>query len=353
MASAQSNSISEDVIPDVAPGTADRDPAVQGTAQLVLLRKGSPQYTFPRVLDINAKFASVPGNDDEGRTITVGRDSECDVQIPTREVTPERGADYVANCISRKHCTITRRRCNGSWEYMVKDLGSVNGTFINWRKLEAKVPSPLRKGDRLCFGAGGVLDVGAVLPEEPLANWPPVVYYLNTDGTPSPRGPPNPKVNLTTEADQVFEYSQVSLRSDSSFSSHQKLAEDTPPESLPLFPSIDMKPEPITANDSNEPLPPKVPIPLERGATAAFIYDDDDDSAKGPSATPPDSAVGGGGMGHVKKNPVKVKRGLRPVPQGRREGEVKEEKQGFEALLATKCEVADALSAPKMVDGAP
>ena len=66
-------------------------------------------------------------------TVTIGRYSECDIQVRDKWV-------------SRWH---TRVSWNGI-EYIVEDLGSTNGTFISGQRVGA--PRALRSGDRLQLG---------------------------------------------------------------------------------------------------------------------------------------------------------------------------------------------------------
>ncbi len=66
----------------------------------------------------------------EGATATVGRSSNNDIQIPEQH-------------ISRQHAVISFR----DGVFMVNDLGSSNGTFVNDQKIEE--PFPLFAGDRI------------------------------------------------------------------------------------------------------------------------------------------------------------------------------------------------------------
>ncbi len=66
--------------------------------------------------------------------LTLGYDSECDVMIP----------EYT---LSSNHCAFTRSRpCK------VADLGSLNGTFINQKRIPERRPVRIRDGDELTLG---------------------------------------------------------------------------------------------------------------------------------------------------------------------------------------------------------
>ena len=76
---------------------------------------------------------SFPLQDD--RTI-VGRVPTCNVVLP----------DHL---VSRQHAEIRRE----SFGYVVRDLGSSNGTFVNGQRLSADESRPLRDGDTLRLGS--------------------------------------------------------------------------------------------------------------------------------------------------------------------------------------------------------
>jgi len=60
-----------------------------------------------------------------------------------------RGVDFIVDAplVSRVHCRLT---AGGGDRLEVEDLGSTNGTYVNGRRLSARVP--LRAGDRLGVG---------------------------------------------------------------------------------------------------------------------------------------------------------------------------------------------------------
>ena len=71
----------------------------------------------------------------EGMQISIGRDSTNAVAINDAEV-------------SRKHAKLIWQE-NG---YILEDLGSTNGTFVNGQRISA--PCPLRGGETIAFGEG-------------------------------------------------------------------------------------------------------------------------------------------------------------------------------------------------------
>lgn len=66
------------------------------------------------------------------RELLLGRDPQCDVVIPNRQ-------------ISRRHARVYPQE-RGVW---VEDLGSKNGTFLNGERLEPGQPARMREGDTL------------------------------------------------------------------------------------------------------------------------------------------------------------------------------------------------------------
>ncbi|HZC08349.1 MAG TPA: FHA domain-containing protein [Ktedonobacterales bacterium] len=89
----------------------------------------------------------------EGRTVTIGRTQGCDITFDGDTLT------------SRRHATL---QCDDN-QYVVTDLGSSNGTFVN--DLEIREPTPLRHGDRVLIGQHELLFLldqpRALVPQEP------------------------------------------------------------------------------------------------------------------------------------------------------------------------------------------
>jgi len=79
------------------------------------------------------------------RAVFIGRDSSCTIRLPDKKV-------------SRKHASITR---HGN-EYVIEDLGSVNGTFVNDQTVRWRA---LKPGDQIKVGST-VLEFAPVLDTE-------------------------------------------------------------------------------------------------------------------------------------------------------------------------------------------
>lgn len=94
------------------------------------LKIGPRQKEFEAVLD---------------KTVHLGRlDPKANV-FPEIDLTDENG---VENGISRKHIRLLYRQ----GKVLVEDLGSINGTTLNNRKLSAYLPEELNDGDTLVLG---------------------------------------------------------------------------------------------------------------------------------------------------------------------------------------------------------
>jgi predicted component of type VI protein secretion system len=99
--------------------------------------------------------------------ITIGRQDQCDFQVNDRWV-------------SRQHARITW----GGAGYLIEDLGTVNGTFVNGERIS--VPRALKSGDRLRLGSEVELEFQVHAPA-PRAQMPAV-----PDLAPAPESKPEP-----------------------------------------------------------------------------------------------------------------------------------------------------------------
>lgn len=72
----------------------------------------------------------------EGATITIGRGPDNQIAIPERHV-------------SRQHAVVSYR----DGIFMISDLGSANGTFVNGERLVQGVQKPVFENDEIRFGA--------------------------------------------------------------------------------------------------------------------------------------------------------------------------------------------------------
>jgi predicted component of type VI protein secretion system len=80
--------------------------------------------------------------------VSIGRTSANDIVLPD-----------VEKRVSSKHAQIERK--SGAW--LLTDLGSTNGTFLNEKKIDAKTPVPVKGGDRVQCGG---FQIRVVLEEE-------------------------------------------------------------------------------------------------------------------------------------------------------------------------------------------
>ena len=79
------------------------------------------------------------------KEMNIGRRDPTSAWFPDVDFTSDGGLE---KGISRRHAKITRR---GS-EVLIEDLGSMNGTFLNRKKLTPYLPQVLKSGDELQLG---------------------------------------------------------------------------------------------------------------------------------------------------------------------------------------------------------
>jgi len=79
------------------------------------------------------------------KEINIGRLDAASATFPDVDLTNDGGLE---KGVSRRHAKITRR---GN-EVLIEDLGSVNGTFVNGKRLTPYLPHPLHSGDELQLG---------------------------------------------------------------------------------------------------------------------------------------------------------------------------------------------------------
>ena len=79
------------------------------------------------------------------KEVTIGRLDPTSASFPDVDLTSDEALD---KGISRYHAKITRR----GREVFIEDLGSMNGTFVNRKKLIPYLPEALRNGDELHMG---------------------------------------------------------------------------------------------------------------------------------------------------------------------------------------------------------
>jgi hypothetical protein len=79
------------------------------------------------------------------KEVNIGRIDPASASFPDVDLNREGGLE---KGVSRRHAKITRR----GREVFIEDLGSLNGTFVNGRKLTAYLPQVLKSGDELQLG---------------------------------------------------------------------------------------------------------------------------------------------------------------------------------------------------------
>jgi hypothetical protein len=79
------------------------------------------------------------------KEVTIGRLDPASASFPDVDLTTD---DALDRGVSRRHAKITRR----GHEVFIEDLGSINGTFVNRKKLTPYLPEVLRNGDQLHLG---------------------------------------------------------------------------------------------------------------------------------------------------------------------------------------------------------
>lgn len=79
------------------------------------------------------------------KEVNIGRLDPASASFPDVDLTGDGGLE---KGVSRRHAKITRR---GN-EVFIEDLGSINGTFLNRKKLTPYLPQALKNGDELQLG---------------------------------------------------------------------------------------------------------------------------------------------------------------------------------------------------------
>jgi pSer/pThr/pTyr-binding forkhead associated (FHA) protein len=79
------------------------------------------------------------------KEVNIGRLDPASVWFPEVDLTSDGG---VGKGVSRHHAKITRR----GREVFIEDLGSINGTFLNRKKLIPYLSQALKSGDELQLG---------------------------------------------------------------------------------------------------------------------------------------------------------------------------------------------------------
>jgi pSer/pThr/pTyr-binding forkhead associated (FHA) protein len=119
------------ILADLYGGTRrERRAATRPAASTRPVRRGKGKPTRVVVID---EHGSKVGTYKLGKSLQIGRGESCDIRLTDTYV-------------STAHARIANR--NGSW--MVEDLGSTNGTYLNQRRVTS--PAELSPGDRIRVG---------------------------------------------------------------------------------------------------------------------------------------------------------------------------------------------------------
>jgi pSer/pThr/pTyr-binding forkhead associated (FHA) protein len=110
-----------------------------GTAQS--LQQGTGPMTLRLKIGDNQREVQVVLN----RVIHLGRLDPTSNIFPEVDLTPD---GVSARGVSRRHVSIFKQGVG----VVVEDLGSVNGTFVNGKRLDPYLPEPLQDGDTLQLG---------------------------------------------------------------------------------------------------------------------------------------------------------------------------------------------------------
>jgi len=74
---------------------------------------------------------------DEHTTYVIGRSRDCDIVVPTEDINAD---------VSRYHCMLDTTPATLS----IRDLGSLNGTFVNGKKLGQRLSNQLVSAADIC-----------------------------------------------------------------------------------------------------------------------------------------------------------------------------------------------------------
>ncbi len=86
-------------------------------------------------------YLEIIDGDGRGKTVRLGRESVVGRNVDNTLCVPDSN-------VSRQHATIRQKDSF----FVVVDLGSANGTFVNKRELHRHVPQPLYEGDEIAIG---------------------------------------------------------------------------------------------------------------------------------------------------------------------------------------------------------
>ena len=85
--------------------------------------------------------------------VHIGRLDAAHGIFPDLDLTPDGGLE---SGVSRRHCKVHQQDSN----YLVEDVGSANGTFLNGQRLTPYLPHALKHGDKLQLGS---IELGIII----------------------------------------------------------------------------------------------------------------------------------------------------------------------------------------------
>ncbi|AUX47429.1 adenylate cyclase [Sorangium cellulosum] len=104
---------------------------------------------------------------------------------------PNNSIQLLDKIVSKEHCIIEQRGDH----FVLRDLGSLNGTFINSERVRGE--APLRHGDEIALGStrGRFDDPGAVAVPPQIPGWPPMANPQAAQQAPQVHGYPPPQAS--------------------------------------------------------------------------------------------------------------------------------------------------------------
>jgi uncharacterized ubiquitin-like protein YukD len=120
-----------------------------GVLHGAVLKLSAEAPTGPRAAPAQGAFLRLEGGEVfavTGMTVIGRRDLKQGVTVDI-----DLSRQDTSRIVSRRHATVEHRQ-----GYVVMDLASINGTFLNGRRLAPRAPAPLANGDEIVIGKNGV-----------------------------------------------------------------------------------------------------------------------------------------------------------------------------------------------------
>ncbi len=111
-----------------------------------------PDISVPTTLDTSSRAIQIKiGSEKRELEIPLTKAIHLGRVDPASNVFPEiyvDNEDDAAKTVSRRHARILKQ----SGSVVIEDLASVNGTFVNGKRLDPYLPEPIRDGDAIYLG---------------------------------------------------------------------------------------------------------------------------------------------------------------------------------------------------------